>query len=182
MPPTKIVFLHGNDTMRWSYAWAPWLKRELDRVEVENIFETFPDSILARKKYWLAFLKEKVQADERTILVGHSSGATAAMRYAETEKVLGSVLIAPSYTDTEDALEKQSGYFDTPWRWERIRKNQQFIGLFYSKDDPYIPQREFEHIKSKLRPETFVFQNRKHFMDETFPELLEYLKEKTGER
>jgi len=164
--------------MRWSYGWAPWLKSELDTLQTENIFETFPDSILARRNYWLAFLQDKVKADERSILVGHSSGAVAAMRYAEDHRLLGSVLIAPSYTDLGDDFEKQSGYFDKTWKWEKIKKNQDFISLFYSEDDPHIPQKEFRFIENKLKPEVFKFKDRGHFMDKTFPELLIYLESK----
>ncbi len=181
----KIIFIHGNNCLRWDYAWTPWLKAELDKLGVANIFETFPDSIIARAQYWLPFLKENLKTDEQTILVGHSSGATAAMRYAEKNKILGSVLIGPSYTDLGAEIEKQSGYFDGPWQWEKIKANQKFIGLFYSTDDPYIPVSEFEEIKNRLSassaglmPKTFAFTNRGHFMDETFPELLEYLKSK----
>ena len=93
------------------------IQKELDKLEIENVFETFPDSILARKKYWLAFLEDKVKADKRSILVGHSSGAVAAMRYAERQRLVGSVLISPAYTDLGDELEKQSGYVDGVWKW-----------------------------------------------------------------
>ena len=41
---------------------------------------------------WLPDLEE-LGADERTILIGHSSGAVAAMRYAESHRVLGSILV-----------------------------------------------------------------------------------------
>ena len=45
------------------------------------IASEFPDSDLAREAYWIPFLKETLQADAQTILVGHSSGAIAAMRF-----------------------------------------------------------------------------------------------------
>lgn len=172
----KVIFIHGNDTVRWSHGWAPWLKEKLSKLKVETIFETFPDSILARRKYWIPFLKDKLKAGKDTILVGHSSGAVCAMRYAEKYQIHGSILVAPSYTDLGDELEKQSGYFDDPWRWEKIKKNQKFIALFYSKDDPYIPQKEFIHIKNELNPKTYFFENKGHFMEESFPELFECLK------
>ena len=174
----KVIFIHGNDTMRWSYGWAPWLKKELDKLHVVNIFETFPDSIIARRKYWLPFLKDKLRADKNTILIGHSSGAVAAMRFAEGIILFGSILISPSYTDLGDDLEKQSGYFDDPWQWNKIKKNQSFIALFYSNDDPYIPQRQFKYIANKLNPEVFSFKKRGHFINKRFPELLEFVKNK----
>lgn len=164
--------------MRWSWAWAPWLKEELDKSCLTSVFETFPDSVMARKKYWIPFLKDNLEANSSTILVGHSSGAVAAMKFAEENKLLGSLLVSPCYTDLGVELEKQSGYFDEPWQWDKIRSNQKFIALFYSKDDPFIPQGEFAYIKNKLQPECFEFENRGHFSQNTFPEVLNYLKNK----
>lgn len=172
----RIIFIHGNQTMHWSFAWTPWLKTELEKLGFETVFETMPDSIIARAKYWLPFLHDYLHAGENDVLVGWSSGATASMRYAEKYRIKGSVLIAPSASDLGDDLEKQSGYFDTPWDWEKIKANQESCALFYSETDPYIPAAEFEQIASQLNPEQFNLPNRKHFIeDETFPELLDYI-------
>ena len=37
---------------------------------------------------WLPFMKDELGVDENTIIIGHSSGACAAVRFAETHKVL----------------------------------------------------------------------------------------------
>ncbi len=175
----RIIFIHGNQTMHWNFAWTPWLKSELEKLGFATVFETMPDSIIARAKYWLPFLQDYLKAGENDVLVGWSSGATASMRYAENNKIKGSVLIAPSHTDLGDELEKQSGYFDTPWNWEAIKNNQESIALFYSETDPYIPAAEFKFIASNLNPIEFNLPGRKHFIeDETFPELLEYIVKK----
>ena len=172
----RIIFIHGNQTMTWKFGWIPWFKNELQKLGFETVFETMPDSIIARAKYWLPFLQDYLQACENDVLVGWSSGATASMRYAEQYKIKGSVLIAPSHTDLGDDLEKQSGYFDTPWNWGKIKANQESIALFYSENDPYIPAAEFKHIASQIQPEEFNLPNRQHFIeDETFPELLNYI-------
>jgi len=123
------------------------------------------------------FLKDNIKVGENDVLVGWSSGAVAAMRYAEENTILGSVLIGPSYTDLGDEFERQSGYFDTPWNWESIKKNQKDIALFYGDDDPYIPQEQFEFIKDKLKPEAFKIGGGKHFIEyEKFPLLLRYIR------
>lgn len=173
----RIIFIHGNDTSHWSFGFASWLKSELEKLGFPCVFETFPDSILARKKYWLPFLKDHVKVGKNDVLVGWSSGAAAAMRYAEINKILGSVLISGSYTDLGDDLEKQSGYFDTPWDWVSIRKNQQKIALIYGDDDPYIPKEQFAFIASQLRPKVLKVASGKHFLEYTeFPLLLDYIK------
>ncbi len=117
----RVIFIHGNQTTHWSFAWTPWLKEELEKRGYQTSFETFPDSHIARAEYWLPFLKDHIKARENDVLVGWSSGAVAALRYAEENKILGSVLIAPSYTDMNNPLEKQSGYFVKPWDWGRIK-------------------------------------------------------------
>jgi predicted alpha/beta hydrolase family esterase len=172
----RIIFLHGNGATHWSFAWAAWLKKELENRGYETFFETFPDSVIARGKYWLPFLKDHIKAGENDILVGWSSGAVAAMRYAEENKILGSVLVGPCYTDLGDEIEKQSGYFDTPWDWQSIKNNQKHITLVYSDNDPFIPQEEFETIAHNLKPEVIKIPGAKHFIEQnTFPEVLDYI-------
>lgn len=173
----RIIFIHGNDTNHWSGKWCGWLKNEIDKLGVESFFETFPDSIMARSEYWLPFLRDHVKAGEGDVLVGWSSGAVASMRYAEQNKILGSVLISPSYTDLGDDLEKASGYFVKPWNWEAIKNNQKKITLVYADDDLYIPQEQFEFISSKTNSEVLKIHNAGHFLrQDTFPELLEAIK------
>lgn len=178
MGKPRIIFIHGNGTMHWSFGWAAWLKAELDRLGFEAWFETMPDSVAARSVYWLPFLKDHVKAGESDVLVGWSSGAVAAMRYAEDNQIKGSVLVSPCYTDLGDELEKQSGYYDQPWRWEDIRANQGKIALIWGDDDPYIPQSEFAFIAEQLSPVQIKVHDGAHFIERTqFAELLHYLQE-----
>lgn len=173
----RFIFIHGNQTEHWSFAWTPWLKQELENLGLETVFETFPDPFKARSVYWLPNLKDVLEAGEHDVLIGWSSGAVAAMRYAEANKIKGSILIGPCYTDLGDALEKESGYYDTPWNWAAIKNNQEKIALFYGDDDPYIPQNEFEFIAEKLNPEVFKIAGGEHFIKrQEFPELVEYIK------
>jgi predicted alpha/beta hydrolase family esterase len=174
----KIVFIHGNGSTHWNFAFSGWLKNELEKSGFATFFETFPDSIIARSEYWLPFLKDHVQAGENDVLVGWSSGAVASMRYAESNKIKGSVLISPCYTDLGDELEKQSGYYDKQWDWEAIKKNQEKITLIYGDDDPFIPQEQFEYIAEKLNPEVIKVPGGKHFIEYTeFPQLLKNIKD-----
>jgi uncharacterized protein len=173
-----MVFVHGNQTTHWSFAWAAWLKEELEKLGFETFFETMPDSVIARSEYWLPFLKDHVKVGEHDVIIGHSSGAVAAMRYAEDNKIRGSVLVSPCYTDLDDEFEKQSGYYDKPWQWDAIKANQDKIALIWGDDDPYIPQEEFNFIAKQLEPTQIKVAGGKHFIErEQFPELLQYIKQ-----
>lgn len=178
---TRFVFVHGNESTHWSFAWAPWLKAELEKAGYETFFETMPDSIIARAEYWLPFLEDHVRVGENDVLIGWSSGAVAAMRYAEINKLKGSILVSPSYTDLGDELEKQSGYFSHPWQWSKIAANQDKIAMIWGDDDPFIPQDEFTYIAEQLDPTRIKVRDGKHFIErEELPELLSYIHDVYG--
>ena len=179
----KIILLHGNNGGKDDGGaahdyWFPYAKQEFDRLGLNVISKDFPDPKVAKMSIWLPFLKQECGADEQSILIGHSSGAIAAMRYAETNRVLGSVLVGAYYTDTGDPNERASGYFDTPWNWPAIRKNQQWIIQFASIDDPFFPIEEPRFVSKWLQSEYHEFIDRGHFFDREFPELVKEVKQK----
>jgi predicted alpha/beta hydrolase family esterase len=172
----KVILIHGNGGSTASDVWFPWLARELSSLGLVVINETFPDNVKARARYWLPFL-EQLGADEDTILIGHSSGAVAAMRYAETHRLAGSVLVGVCYTDLGDGGEAASGYYLAPWQWTRIRENQSWIAIFNSSDDPHIPIAEARYVAAQLRSNYFEFDDRGHFVDtREFPEALQFVR------
>lgn len=171
----KVIFIPGNGGGSPQDNWFPEIKKTLQNAGITVIDEEFPDNDLARATYWIPFLLDELKADENTILVGHSSGAIAAMRLVEKQKVLGSVLVGAYHTHLDMEKEKQSGYFDTPWNWEAIKNNQQWIALFASQDDPWIPIEEARYLHQKLNCEYHEFVNEGHFGGDyeklSFPEL-----------
>lgn len=179
MANLKIIFIPGNGGGRPTDNWFPYLKTELEKYGVEIIASEFPDNDLAREKYWVPFIKNELKADANSILVGHSSGAVAAMRFAENNKILGSVLVGVCYTDLGDDKEKMSGYYNHPWNWSAIKNNQKWILEFASTDDPWIPIEEPRFIREKLQTEYYEYTDQGHFHNKKiFPELLEALKKK----
>ena len=172
----RFVFVHGNGSTTWQVDWAVWLKRKLDGMGFPTHFETMPDSILARRDIWLPYLQDVVEVGPNDVLIGWSSGAVAAMRYAETHKLLGSILISPCYTDLGEESEKASGYYDDPWCWKDIKTNQKKIALVFGDDDPYIPQSEFAYIAVHIGPEKLKIPGGGHFEQrQDMPELLRYI-------
>ena len=176
---TKVILIHGNSGYTQENFWLPYVAAELKKLGLTVIAKTFPDNKLARAEYWLPFITE-LGADENTILIGHSSGAIAAMRYAENHKLLGSVLVSTYYTDLDDEEEKASGYFNHPWNWEKIRSNQKWIIQFASMDDPWIPIEEARFIHEKLETRYFEYTNEGHFGipndKKEFPEIITEIK------
>ena len=180
----KVILIHGNGNGSAKDQWFPYVKKKLEKLGVEVIARDFPDPVLARAKYWIPFLK-KLGADENTILIGHSSGAVAAMRFAEGSRILGSVLVSACYTDLGDEMERKSGYYDKPWNWTVIKRNQKWIIQFASKDDPWISIEEARFIHKELDTEYYEYEHEGHFGADKyypeFPKLVEVIKTKLGE-
>ena len=172
----KAVLIHGNGGSTAGDHWLPYLERELTALGLDVVNRTFPDNVKARARIWLPFL-EQLGAGEDTILIGHSSGAVAAMRYAETHRLLGSILVGVCHTDLGDGGEAASGYYRDPWQWEQIRRNQQWIGIYQSTDDPLIPVAEARFVATQLRCSYFEFTDRGHFIDSReFPEVVQFVR------
>ncbi len=180
--PVKAILIPGNGGGTPTDHWLPYLEQELPELGIRVINKQFPDPVLARAEFWLPVIKD-LGADESTIIIGHSSGAVAAMRFAETHKILGSVLIGACYTDLGDENEKKSGYYDTKWDWSGIKQNQRRIIQFASTDDPFIPIEQARTIHEKLGTEYHEYNNQGHFGHDAqpkseFPELIEALRNK----
>jgi predicted alpha/beta hydrolase family esterase len=180
----RVVLLHGNGGGSGHDQWFPYIKRELEKAGITCVAPDLPDAQLARKQFWFPYFTNVLKLGPDDIVVGHSSGALAILKYAEDHKLGGSVLVGVYYTDLGYEDERTSGYFDTPWRWDSIKANQPWTAIFASTDDPYIPIAEPKYIRDKLGSRYFEFSDQGHFgLDETpklaFPELLDFLKQKS---
>jgi predicted alpha/beta hydrolase family esterase len=175
MSNPNVVIIHGNGGLTAEDLWYPETKDEIERLGLEVVAETMPDSVEARMSEWLPFMKNVLGVGEYTIVVGHSSGAVAAMRYAETNPILGSVLVAASHTDLGIPSEARSGYFEEPWDWEAIKSNQCWIAQFAAPNDPFIPIEEARQIRDQLNTEYYE-KPRGHYQDIVFSEIAEVIK------
>lgn len=77
----KVVIVPGNGTGDVTKCcWYPWVKIKLDAASIECILRNMPDPLAAREAIWLPYMENELGCDSETVIVGHSSGAQAAMR------------------------------------------------------------------------------------------------------
>ncbi|UJR24808.1 hypothetical protein I4U23_006183 [Adineta vaga] len=155
--------------------WYSWLKEHLEKDpsgKFDVILEDMPDPHAARESYWLPFIRDTLKSDEKTILVGHSSGCEAIMRLIEKDKVRGVILVAACHTDLGDENERASEYYNRPWNWDVMRSNAGFIVQLHSPSDKCIPVDEGRFVADKLKSEYLELPRRGHFMGHQLPEVL----------
>ncbi|NCN52684.1 hypothetical protein GW943_02655 [Candidatus Parcubacteria bacterium] len=115
------------------------------------------------------------------ILIGHSQGGEFLYRYLSENQlpvaVRGLITVgAPAYKD--DFGEEDGGDFHfKPDLVKDISNTIKDIHLFHSKDDDIVPFSHAERLQELLpAAHMHIFEDRGHFLQETFPELLDLLK------
>ncbi|XP_076879602.1 serine hydrolase RBBP9 [Brachyhypopomus gauderio] len=174
MSPKKVVIVPGNGAGDVEHCnWYGWVNKQINKIPgVSCQLKNMPDPVVARENIWLPFMEKDLQCDEETVIIGHSSGAAAAMRYAETHKVLAIVLVSAYTSDLGDENERSSGYFSRPWEWEKIIANANHIVQFGSTDDPFLPWQEQQEVADGLNADLHKYSDRGHFQNTHFPEVI----------
>lgn len=102
-----------------------------------------PDPLYARESVWIPFITDSLcggaAGAAESVVIGHSSGAAAALRLAEATRLRGLVLVAAYDSDLGDETERLSGYFTRPFDWARIVENCGFILQWAAVKDSLLP-------------------------------------------
>ena len=186
MTKPKIFIFPGNGDSHIDAPdlWYAWVRDELKKRGYEVFAEDMPDAHLARAIVWLPYMAEVIGGDTNVILIGHSSGAVAILRYLENHRSLGAIIVGANHTDLGFVEEKLSGYYQDPWEWAKIKANTQWIAQFCSTDDPYIPLSEPRYIHEQLGTDYHELEGRGHFMvphnpiNNKFPEIIDVIETK----
>ena len=158
--------------------WKPWIAEQMPDTDV--LLPAFPNGHNAVYDEWKIYFEKLIPFFGDDIqLVGHSLGAMFLAKYLHDsplrQKVRRLVLISGAYNDDSSG---DSGSF-VVGDATGLEKSADEIHLFHSKDDPAVPFIELAKFQKDVSESTsHVFEDRGHFLDPTFPELLELLKQK----
>jgi len=177
----KAVIAHG------SYGspeenWIPWLKRELEKRGFIVFTPKFPTPKGQTLSSWdTVFEGIERYIDSKTVLIGHSLGATFLLRYLEKAerpvKALFSVagFVGLLGNKRFDEINRTFVYAD--FDWKQIRANADRFIVLHSDNDPYIPMENAEAIANNLGTTVEIIHNAGHFNESAgfkeFPLLLE---------
>ncbi|MEK6981967.1 MAG: alpha/beta fold hydrolase [Candidatus Micrarchaeota archaeon] len=159
----SILILHGWENNS-SGNWFPWLKTELEKLEETVYAPDLPNSDFPKQKEWLTKINETIKDEqiEELVIVGHSMGAVAILRFLETleegKKIKCAILVGGFTTNKNERaghIKAISDFFKTPFNWEKIKQSCEKFIIIASDNDPYIPMKESEKLRSLLnKPNT----------------------------
>jgi len=179
-----IAFLRGYQIDFERYRnhtkdWETTLNDELGE-EFEVILPDMPNKINAKYLEWKIWFEKFIPYFEAEVaLIGSSLGGIFLAKYLSENKfpktIRATFLVAAPFDD-KDSHESLSD-FALPENLNGLIAQGGKIFIYHSQDDPVVPFPDFEKYKRAIpAAETMIFENRGHFKQTEFPELISNIK------
>ena len=168
----KALILHGTDGNSESN-WFPWLKHQLEDASWEVWVPDLPNAHEPNIKRYneYIFANSDWVFDNDTVIVGHSSGAVAALgllKKLPDEVKIDRVILIGSFNDNL-GWSNLDGLFEIPFDFETIKRRVNKFIFIHSDDDPYCPLDHAEYLSEQLDGKLIILPGQKHFSVETDP-------------
>lgn len=192
----QIIIIHGGNsfesyedyikdlketefTIDWFERRKKWSEDLANKLgdEFQFFMPQMPNKNNAVYEEWKIWFEKIIPfIDDDVIMIGHSQGGIFLAKYLSEniypKKISALILVAPPHTDTPEI-----GSFKLEKPLDNILKQCESIHFFQSKDDPVVPYSEVELYEKDLPSAKFhIFEDRGHFLEETFPEIMEEIK------
>lgn len=193
----QILVIHGGTTFDSYEKYLEYLKNEeiyLDRLKQkgwkENLQESLGndfDVVLAKMpnknnaKYieWAIYFNNLIPLlDDDLILIGHSLGGVFLAKYLSEnllpKKIKALILIAAPFNNVTQ--EESLGDFNLLVDLKKINEQCENVFLIHSKDDNVVGyEQSIKYEKALVNPTLMTFENKGHFGQEFFPEIIELI-------
>ena len=150
--------------------WFPWLKSELEKKGFKVEVPAMPNSSHPEIKSWVDHLSRVIGTpDKETVLIGHSIGSQAILRYLETLpqniKIRKAIFVAGFFNLKNLSFEDKtiaSPWLRTPIDLDKIKNKGDFVAIF-SNNDPDVPLKDKEIFKERLGAKIILEDKKGHF-------------------
>lgn len=177
----KVVLIHGKDATP-ADKWYPWFVNACREQGINAVAPALPNAADPVMDEWLTEL-DKTTPDTGTVLIGHSRGGVAVLRWLEQQpadvRVKKVILVATNSGDITDRhipTESNHGFYtEAGYDFGKIKTHCDNFVVMHSTDDPTVPFSNGEKIAAGLDATFLRFDDKAHFgrILSVFPELLD---------
>ena len=171
----KVLIIHGWDGNP-EEPLHQYLKKTLEELGYEVTVPLMPDPERPIIKDWIEKIEE-VLDDSYEIVIGHSIGCQAALRFLESLEsdliIPNVILIAPWMKldqqtieeEGEEVVEIAKPWMETPIDFEKVLKRISKVTAIFSDNDPYVPLDQSHFFHDNLNAEIIIEKNQGHFTE-----------------
>ena len=167
----KAYLIHGWEGHPEN-SWFPWLRQELKNHGYKVVIPSMPDAENPRIEPWVNKLKEIVEIGPETILIGHSIGCQAILRFLQTQeqKIAGVFFVAGfvhlNHLETEEEKEIAQPWLTIEIDWAKVKGlTRKFVAIF-SDNDPDVDITDSKIFEEKLDAKIIIEHDKGHFDDD----------------
>ncbi|MBI2043889.1 alpha/beta fold hydrolase [Candidatus Pacearchaeota archaeon] len=175
---SKVVLIHGKSATP-NDKWYPWFVDEVKKRKIEVFAPELPNPKNPEINEWLKEI-DNTSPDENTVLVGHSRGGVAILRWLEKlpkeRKVKKVILIGTNSGSLEKRDNDGNGFYTKRgYDFEKIILHCSDFVVIHSKDDHIVPFSNGEENAKGLKANFKIYNNKKHFGIKESPKIPELL-------
>jgi hypothetical protein len=179
----KALILHGTSGNSQG-EWFGWLKTKLELKGYQVWVPDLPGAEEPDINLYNPYILKNCpfQIDEETVIVGHSSGAAAAMGLVQVlPNRVEKIISVAGFVDDLDYEPVKKMYASWIFNWRKIKKQADKIIAIYSDDDPFVPVKHARELHKLVGAEKVLIPGQKHFSVSTnnkyteFPEILKWV-------
>jgi len=164
--------------------WFRWLGDQLGGIGYEVAVLQMPNAQDPVPDEWVGALDKAIGLpDKQTLLIGHSLGAHAILRYLESMKsgqVGAAILVAP-WPNLNKIKDSSYSRVAKRWMakepgWRSIRNHVDRVVAVFSDSDPFVLQANSREFEMMLGAKIILLAGKGHIVDETIETVFDEIK------
>ena len=171
----RVLIIHGWESNSREH-WFLGAKERLEKKGYEVTVPDMPNAFYPKQDEWVEVI-ENFNLDENSILIGHSLGGVAILRYLEkAEKPVDKcIFIATPIKKLGKGFEPIENFLEKDFEWGEIKKKAKQFIVFAQDRDPYVPLEHGKDLAKNLGAELVIVEGNDHFDKIDFSLLEKYI-------
>lgn len=167
----KAIIIHGWDGNP-NEPLHRYVRGILEKLGYRVIVPKMPNPEVPVIKDWIEQIETSIDP-ETSLMIGHSIGCQAILRYIEhTRKSVDKVILIAPWMKLDENTLKEEGeevieiarpWEETPINFDLVKDLAKEFFAIFSDNDPYVPLSEKDFFEEKLGAKTYLEKNQGHF-------------------